>query len=238
MNFVLSFLFLQTACTPIAPAQSLGTFTATGDMTVPRGGHTATLLLNGKVLITGGRSSSRLNEPVAAAELYDPSMGTFTTTGNMITPRQGHTATLLADGKVLITGGGFSVGNAELYDPDSGTFVPTGDSGEVISGGATSRAVLLANGEVLLAGGSFARVFDPTSGTFSSTRPYTHSGSVYVSTATSLAEGSVLLTGCVAGAFGCTDGVTQLYDPGSGTFSGTGPMQGWWNVNTATLLMK
>jgi hypothetical protein len=208
-------------------------------MTVPRAGHTATLLLNGKVLIAGGFSSSSVDDPVTSAEIYHPSTGSFTTTGSMITTRRGHTATLLADGRVLIAGGyGISVGNAELYDPDSGTFIPTGKSGDVITEGATSRAVLLANGKVLVASDSVARVFDPTSGSLSATGAYTHGGSDYVSTATSLPEGAVLLTGCLLGNFGCTAGVTQLYDPGSGTFRVTGSMSGWSNVNTATLLMN
>ena len=53
--FVLTLLFLGIAGHPsIVMAQSAGTFTATGTMTTARSGHTATLLLNGKVLIAGG----------------------------------------------------------------------------------------------------------------------------------------------------------------------------------------
>lgn len=49
-------------------------------------------------------------------ELYDPVTGSWTITGKMHHTRQGHTASILADGKVLAAGG-FYLNSAELYDP-------------------------------------------------------------------------------------------------------------------------
>lgn len=89
------------------------TFSPTGSMTTPRSGHTATLLANGKVLIIGGVSSQLFaygslipsTTPLATAELYDPAAGVFSPAGIMTKGRLGHTATMLSNGKVLITGG-------------------------------------------------------------------------------------------------------------------------------------
>jgi hypothetical protein len=91
---------LSLAAGVIAAAQSPGTFSATGNMTTPRTGHTATLLLNGKVLLAGGWTPGG----AISAEIYDPEIGLFTPTGNMILPLAGTTATLLPNGQVLIVG--------------------------------------------------------------------------------------------------------------------------------------
>jgi hypothetical protein len=223
----------------VALAQSPGTFTPTGYMTVPRADHTATLLQNGQVLIAGGYSDGFVR--LASAELYDPTTRMFTPTGNMTAARTWHSATLLADGKVLITGGGVGtpLASMELYDPAVGTFTPAGDMASLLSG--WDSATLLADGRVLLIGcapcsyGGFsaiAEVYDPATRTFADPGTLDATGG----TATLLPNGNVLITG------GCTAEVpstkAQLFDPSSGTFRSTGLMPtGCGNLNTATLLM-
>jgi hypothetical protein len=129
------------------------TFTATGTLTITRQNHTATLLKSGDVLVSGGESANDPNTVLRSAELYDPTAGTFTVTGNMTIAHSESTATLLNNGTVLIAGG--SSGNAfmniaEIYDPTAGTFGPTGDLNSARGG---DTATLLNTGMVLIAGG-------------------------------------------------------------------------------------
>src|SRR5206468_2425476 len=84
-----------------------GSFTTTASMASSRTRGTATLLPNGKVLLTGGEGEGRDQPPVlASAEVYDPGTGQFSAIADMATVRMAHTATLLPNGKVLIAGGG------------------------------------------------------------------------------------------------------------------------------------
>jgi N-acetylneuraminic acid mutarotase len=81
-------------------------FSLTGSMNSARESHTATLLKNGTVLITGGHKGRRADIKIySSAEIYNPSTGQFIQTGNMSIIRHKHDAVLLADGRVLITGG-------------------------------------------------------------------------------------------------------------------------------------
>ena len=79
-------------------------WTATTAMARARWGHTATLLLDGTVLVAGGYLSGGVLR--ATAELYDAKTGRWTATGSMNRGRGGQTATLLPDGRVLVVGGG------------------------------------------------------------------------------------------------------------------------------------
>jgi hypothetical protein len=204
-----------------------GTFSPTGSMTTGRFWPSVTLLQDGRVLVAGGLDTSL--KPLASAELYDPSTGSFSPTGRMATARSAQAA-LLADGRVLVVGGatadGTSIATAELFDPGTGTFSPTGSL-------AVARdwpgVALLADGRVLVAGGyrdrnlqdrliASAEIYDPRTGAFS---PTGSMAAGRAAMATRLADGRVLIAGGGKGAGGSA---AELYDPGTGTFSPTGPM--------------
>ena len=221
----------------IAMARPGAGFVQTGSMTVARAAHTATLLLDGRVLIAGGGSAS--------AELYDATSQTFTATGSMTLAQDARSATLLANstlpnyGKVLMAGGGDLI--AELFDPTAGTFTATGS---MVAPHLGQTATLLRNGQVLIAGGETvkAELFNPSTGAFTATGSMTVSRSGH--TATLLPNGRVLIAGGVQD-FGPGTvpiqgpGVAsaELYDPVSGTFTATGSMSEGRFGHTATLLV-
>jgi hypothetical protein len=242
----LQIIFWVLACGSIAAGQSAGTFTATGSMTTPRFGHTATLLVDGRVLIAGGYTDTwnplpyPVNGPAvtATAELYDPT-GVFTPTGSMITPRAYHTATLLADGRVLIaagTGAGSSEDNlasVEIYDPTSGLFTATASlskpSNASMVDGLESTATLLLDGRALITGApATAEIYDPSTAAFTpaanSTQPPAFA-TPFGASATLLPSGQVLLA---------WSGSSVLYDPAAAAFSPTGGLFAFWN-HTALL---
>ena len=92
-------------------------------MKYARSSHTASVLKNGKVLVAGGIEYDASN----SAELYDPSTGAWTTTGNMTYGRYDTTAVVLKNGKVLVTDGAVNDvrNDTELYDPLTGTWKTT-----------------------------------------------------------------------------------------------------------------
>jgi hypothetical protein len=149
----------STACEIFDPA--LRQFSATGSLALPRAGHTATLLKDGRVLVVGGRDSTCLFTCNAvtwrSAELYDPATGAFSPAGAMSQGRYGHTATLLPDGRVLLAGGttpdlpDTDVSSlVEVFDPATGQFSVLG---AMLRPRSSHTATLLGDGTVLLAGG-------------------------------------------------------------------------------------
>ncbi len=148
-----------------SPVAAQNRFVPTNSMSHPRVGHTATLLSNGYVLVTGGTLSSvSPNQSItASAELYDPVTGTFIPIGPMTTARLFHSATLLPDGRVLIAGGtgvgGVPNTTAEIFNPVGGWFVET--IANLPPLGFQHTATLLPNGTVLMVGGTRAVIVDP-----------------------------------------------------------------------------
>jgi N-acetylneuraminic acid mutarotase len=231
--------------TPVEAAAP--TWTATRSMLGVRGAQTATLLSDGRVLVAGGTSESGSGDtnPLATAELYDPSSRTWIATGSMGTPRDAATATLLPGGKVLVAGGADGIAvptnvlaSAELYDPASGTWTATGTMG---TPRATATATLLPDGRVLVAGGldghnagASAELYDPTTGTWTATGSMRDAR--FGHTATLLPNGRVLVVGGFHGER-IALASAELYDLASGTWIATGSLsQARLLGHTATLL--
>ena len=170
--------------------------------------------------------------------------GTWTTTASMHTQRTTAAAVLLPNGLVLVAGGCCngvaSLASAELYNPATGTWTLTGSMN-------TSRedpqAVLLQNGQVLVAGGvetdnfgdgfilTSAELYNPATGTWTTTGSMNNihedGFTPFGPTMTLLANGQVLVAGgCCNPSTGVGNNpIGDLYNPATGTWTTTGPMQ-------------
>ncbi|WP_437840601.1 Kelch repeat-containing protein [Sorangium sp. So ce1153] len=210
-------------------------------MSVARKDHTATQLLDGRVLVAGGLTSS---DATTSIEIFDPGLSSWTTVAPMGDARYSHTATRLNDGRVFVAGGagagdnygGFS--SAEVYDPSDNTWE------EVVEDMSTIRiehtATLLSSGKVLLAGGydftglsvmetSSAELYDPKGKKWTSLSPMTHTRAR--PTVTRLSDGRVLAVG---GALGDTS--AAVYNPATDVWTATGLLTVERVGHTATLL--
>jgi hypothetical protein len=197
-------------------------------MATAREEHTATRLLDGRVLIAGGFPS------FITAELYEPTQQAFKWIPDMRYGRRAHTATLLpTSGFVLIAGGedqsGIPLSTAEIFLPASATFTPIES---MTTARASFSATLLKTNQVLIAGGDStgtAELFNPTTQTF--TRIGTMNQPRVAHAAVLLADGRVLITGGDPGG-----NTAELFDPKTGRFSLTGPMLQSRSSHTATLI--
>jgi WD40 repeat protein len=195
---------------------------------------TLTTLKDGRVLAAGGG--------LASCHLYDPRTGVWSETGSLATARRGQTATLLADGTVLVTGGNIGLASAELFDPGTGTWSSVGN---MISPRYDHAAALLPDGRVLVVGGDDGSHIVASAELFNSaTRSFTPARSMhyarYGGTATSLPDGTVVVTGGFG--FGQPPYAwltsTEIYDPASDTWTDSAPMPFGRYYHTATLVSR
>jgi hypothetical protein len=171
-------------------------------------------LANGRVLFTGGIDVAT-GQPTANAAVYDPATQT-TTTLAMGAARAGHGASLMNDGRVLVTGGLLTFNLAdplslfqgiqattEIFDPATNTFAP---GPNMLEARAMHSSTTLTNGNVLIAGGltllpivniptvsATAYRFNPSTNSFG--LPAVFSGARFLHSATALSNGKVLLAG-------------------------------------------
>ncbi len=185
------------------------------------GGHTTTVLRDGRVLVAGGLNAN--NIATSTAMVFDPSTRRWTATGSMKEPRGLHAAALLPDGRVLITGGAKdprelatdrSVTSSEIYDPAAGRF----SDGPAVPPLFAHSAITLGSGNVLLLSVLSGYLYDPTANRIrvlpAMPRP------TYRPTATLLDDGSVLITGGVGpGLEDVSIKDAQRFDPNTGRFS-------------------
>lgn len=219
-------------------------FSRTGNMTMPREGHKAVLLKDGRVLILGGATCEKrmwvgkmqtmCGNTTNTAEVYDSKLGRFSLLADKMHNRNNEfTATLLKDGKVLIVGSydAPDINNSELFDPKTNKLEDTAPLN--IQRAENFTATLMQDGRVLVVGGlkekfeglkstivKEAEIYDPKTGKFTLT------GSLntprFEHDAILLNDGKVLIVG------GMTKNKylssAELYDPKTGKFTSLGNM--------------
>jgi N-acetylneuraminic acid mutarotase len=206
----------------------------TGNMTTARTNHTLTLLQSGLVLVTGGFTIIEdSNESTASVEIYNPATGQWSATGNLVTGRHGHTATLLSNGEVLVTGGNQydtgTLSSAELYNPSSGAWSAISD---MQTGRDFHNAVLLPNGKVLVLGSGTSEVYNPDTEAWES--PSTMLANPFRPAADLLPNGQVMVAGGRIGYLPTNN--VEIYDPTSNSWSaGTALLRSVWNPQSVVL---
>ncbi len=202
-----------------------GGFAATDDMGAGRYLHSATVLADGRALLAGGLGGTGGLQALASAELFDPNGGgggSFSTTDSMAEARAAHTATLLADGRVLLAGGQSltqPTASAELFDPSGGGGVGSfSAAASMAHARLLHTATTLPDGRILVTGGTgitgplaSAEIYDPATDAFSATSggltmPRSGHGAAL------LPSGKVLLVGAAS---------AELYHPTEDSFTVT-----------------
>ena len=234
---LLTFLSCKCLCADLIKNKSNGYFKLLPMTVEPRDGHTATLLQDGKVLITGGGFGTKVSK---TAEIYDPKTNKFKRTGDMTTPRTSHASVLLKDGRVLITGGRMYINpnrpaielkSAEIYNPKTKQFTRINDMNNTW---VDHNTTLLNDGRVLISSFKpFMEIYNPITNEFKET--------VHCLTkrcpdnATLLNDGTVLLASGVD-IINKTRCNPQIFDPKTETIKYTGQITYGRSFSTATLL--
>lgn len=232
----------QPATSTPATATPAGLITRAGQMTMTRAGHTATLLPDGRVLVTGGCTQRSCEGVTAATELIDPASGTSVRGPDMLQRRVGHTAVTLSDGRILLIGGFGQQGvlaTTELFDPATGSFAA---GPELSAPRADVAAFLLPDLSVLVAGGfdgqvsvATTEILDATATAFRETAAMSVTRSSHAGAL--LSDGRVLITGGGSGGgSGEVRASAEVYDPAAGTWAATGEMTARRHKHAAAVL--
>lgn len=240
---------------------AVGAWTPSASMSMQRGDHQATLLPSGKVLVSGGHgifyeyaapSISYMFESRETTTLYDPETRSWSAAAPMLDGRHRHQSSLLASGKVLVTGGqSESIGmgtilhlvtpiyyaSAELYDPLLNTWVA---AESMHTARARHSATLMPSGQLLVVGGAGAagplasvELYEPLTGTWRTVTSLTTARRGH--TATLLPSGKVLVTGGYLSDTLAT-ATAELYDPATDHWSAATSTHAAHAGHTATLL--
>jgi PKD repeat protein len=216
---------------------STGVWTSGGTLATARQDHTMTLLPNGKVLVAGGRTGFTATSSTVSCELYDPATNSWGSAASLATARCTHTAVLLGNGKVLVSGGsnGSALASCELYDPANDSWSP---AGTLNFARFLHASLLTSNGNVVaIAGGnggspvSSCEIYDPGSDS------WIPLGSLiqgrYYHRASLLNDGTVLVTGGDNGSYLAS---CEIYDPSNGTTFTTASLSTARRLHRATVL--
>jgi N-acetylneuraminic acid mutarotase len=224
-----------------------GTWQVAGNMQIARVGHSATFVpwldvsgspVDGLVLVIGGDSGGGLSA-ARTAEMFSARDRRWRSIEAPLFGHIGHTATLLADGRVLVVGGedgsGAVTSAVEIYDPRTGLWTAVASLNTPRS---AHTAELLNDGRVMIIGGrnltsslTSIEIFDPGSGSWSESAPLGLARNGHTSTL--LADGRVLVAG---GATESTAATAELFDPLSGKWTDAGKLNAGRSGHVAATL--
>lgn len=209
---------MATASAEVFEQQHLS-FSPVQAMATARMDATATPLLNGLVLVTGGASATNL--PVSHAEVFDSTQNRFVAVGTMHEARAHHAAVRMQDGRVLVVGGqrgpNLATDSAEIYDPTTKSFTLTGS---MQLPRCKHAAVLLKDGRVMVIAGSSdcddrrrtaqTEIYDPRTGQFTAGPPLLNARYKIIDATTVLPSGDVVVAGDATDA--------EVWTPGTPAF--------------------